>query len=40
MEKGIAKAKRPVNNDCAHCEAEDACHVHSHPGHANILEEA
>lgn len=39
MEKGINKAKRPIKNGCAHCEAEDACHIHSLPGHAHILEE-
>ncbi len=31
MEKRISKASRPAKNDCAHCEADDACHVHSQP---------
>jgi serine O-acetyltransferase len=39
MERGIAKAKRPVKNDCAQCEADDTCHAHPKPAPANILEE-
>jgi len=38
MEKRMAKANRPVKNDCAQCEAEDACHVHAPIAHANSLE--
>lgn len=39
MEKRIAKANRPVKKDCAQCEADDACHVHSRSEIVDILEE-
>ncbi len=38
MEKRIAKASRPVKNDCAQCDAEGTCHTHAHPLSANSLE--
>ena len=40
MEKRIAKAGRPVKNDCAHCEADGTCHEHAAPMPAIQLEEA